>query len=78
VAEHGRRRAAEMREVARTLQDVGIVPTMSTAIAEGQDRLIDEMSAKGIGYEQEKKFSWRSLADALAEPAAAPDPSKSR
>jgi 3-hydroxyisobutyrate dehydrogenase-like beta-hydroxyacid dehydrogenase len=78
VAEHGRRRAAEMREVARTLQDVGIVPTMSTAIAERQDRLIDEMSARGIGYEQEKKFSWRSLADALAEPAAAPDPSKSR
>lgn len=32
VAEHGRRRAAEMREVAHTLEDVGIEPTMALAI----------------------------------------------
>ena len=70
VAEHGRRRAAEMREVARTLEDVGIEPTMATAIAERQDQLIDAMNAKGIGYEQNEKFSWRALADALASPAA--------
>jgi hypothetical protein len=66
VAEHGRRRAAEMREVARTLQDVGITPTMAAAIAERQDQLIDQMNAKGIGYSQAEPFSWRALADALA------------
>lgn len=67
VAEHGRRRAAEMREVARTLQDVGIAPTMAAAIAERQDELIDQMNAKGIGYSQAEPFSWRALADALAD-----------
>ncbi len=66
VAEHGRRRAAEMREVARTLKDVGITPTMSAAIAECQDQLIDRMSEQGIGYRQDEKFSWRVLADSLA------------
>jgi 3-hydroxyisobutyrate dehydrogenase-like beta-hydroxyacid dehydrogenase len=77
VAEHGRRRAAEMREVARTLQDVGIEPTMATAIAERQDRLIDEMTEKGIGYDPSRKFSWRELADALASrPAERTKPSR--
>ena len=37
VAEHGRRRAAEMREVASTLRDAGFEPTMASAIAERQD-----------------------------------------
>jgi 3-hydroxyisobutyrate dehydrogenase-like beta-hydroxyacid dehydrogenase len=66
VAEHGRRRAAEMREVARTLRDVGIAPLMASATAERQDLLIDEMTAHGIGYEHNNPFSWRALADALA------------
>jgi hypothetical protein len=66
VAEHGRRRAAEMREVARTLRDVGIAPLMASATAEREDFLIDEMSANGIGYEHDKPFSWRALADVLA------------
>jgi 3-hydroxyisobutyrate dehydrogenase-like beta-hydroxyacid dehydrogenase len=70
VAEHGRRRAAEMREVARTLEDIGIVPTMATAIAERQDQLIDAMNANGIAYEHDTRFSWRALADALAPPIA--------
>src|SRR5262245_18282139 len=50
VAEHGRRRAAEMREVARTLEDVGIEPTMAAATAERQDRLIDAMNEARIVY----------------------------
>jgi 3-hydroxyisobutyrate dehydrogenase-like beta-hydroxyacid dehydrogenase len=66
VAEHGRRRAAEMREVARTLEDVGITPTMAAAIAETQDELIDAMTEKGIGYRQNETFSWRVLMDVLA------------
>ncbi|HVY82165.1 MAG TPA: DUF1932 domain-containing protein [Steroidobacteraceae bacterium] len=66
VAEHGRRRAAEMREVARTLRDIGIAPLMASATAERQDFLIDEMSVRGLAYEQDKPFSWRALADTLA------------
>jgi 3-hydroxyisobutyrate dehydrogenase-like beta-hydroxyacid dehydrogenase len=34
---HGRRRAEEMREVARTVRDAGIEPDMSTAAAQRQD-----------------------------------------
>jgi 3-hydroxyisobutyrate dehydrogenase-like beta-hydroxyacid dehydrogenase len=65
VAEHGRRRAAEMREVARTLQDVGIEPTMALATATRQDALLDAMAARGVSYSRETPFSWRDLADAL-------------
>jgi 3-hydroxyisobutyrate dehydrogenase-like beta-hydroxyacid dehydrogenase len=69
VAEHGRRRAAEMREVAHTLQDVGIEPTMALATAARQDWLIDAMTAHGIGYPHREPFSWRWLADALSTEA---------
>jgi 3-hydroxyisobutyrate dehydrogenase-like beta-hydroxyacid dehydrogenase len=69
VAEHGRRRAAEMREVAHTLQDVGIEPTMALATAARQDWLIDAMTAHGIGYPHGEPFSWRWLADALSTEA---------
>jgi len=66
VAEHGRRRAAEMREVARTLADIGLDPVMASATAVCHDRLIDEMAEHGISYRQDEPFSWRSLADALS------------
>ena len=65
VAEHGRRRAAEMREVAHTLADVRLEPTMALATAARQQWLIDAMAAKGIGYPEHERFSWRRLADAL-------------
>jgi 3-hydroxyisobutyrate dehydrogenase-like beta-hydroxyacid dehydrogenase len=67
VAEHGRRRAAEMREVAHTLQDVGMEPTMASATAVRQDWLIDAMTARDIKYPHGEPFSWRWLADALAQ-----------
>jgi 3-hydroxyisobutyrate dehydrogenase-like beta-hydroxyacid dehydrogenase len=67
VAEHGRRRAAEMREVARTLADAGMQPTMASAIAQRQDWLVDAMAQKGIEYPHGQAFSWRALADALAD-----------
>ena len=66
VAEHGRRRAAEMREVAHTLETVGVEPTMARATAVRQDALIDAMAAHGVTYPQGQPFSWRWLADALA------------
>jgi 3-hydroxyisobutyrate dehydrogenase-like beta-hydroxyacid dehydrogenase len=66
IAEHGRRRAAEMREVAKTLEAVGLTPTMAQATAAREDALIDEMNALGIAYPHGEAFSWRKLADALA------------
>jgi 3-hydroxyisobutyrate dehydrogenase-like beta-hydroxyacid dehydrogenase len=66
VAEHGRRRAAEMREVALTLQEVGIPPLMATATAARHDALVQQMADAGIAYPAGDPFSWRALADALA------------
>jgi 3-hydroxyisobutyrate dehydrogenase-like beta-hydroxyacid dehydrogenase len=81
VAEHGRRRAAEMREVARTLEDAGFEPVMADAIARRQDRLIDEMNVKGLSYVnktdvKDEAFSWRRLADALKKNPNKADPNE--
>jgi 3-hydroxyisobutyrate dehydrogenase-like beta-hydroxyacid dehydrogenase len=66
AAEHGRRRAAEMREVARTLEDVDVEPTMALATAARQDGLIDAMTASGLSYSTPgSPFSWIELIDAL-------------
>lgn len=67
VAEHGRRRAAEMREVAQTLRDIGLEPVMASATAERQQWLTDRLDAKGLAYRHDEPFAWRALADALTE-----------
>lgn len=41
VVTHGRRRAAEMREVSETLQSIGMAPTMAAAAAERQQWVAD-------------------------------------
>jgi 3-hydroxyisobutyrate dehydrogenase-like beta-hydroxyacid dehydrogenase len=41
VVTHGKRRAAEMREVAETLQSIGMAPTMAAATAERQQWVAD-------------------------------------
>jgi hypothetical protein len=41
VVSHGRRRAAEMREVAETLSGVGLEPIMASATAARQQWLAD-------------------------------------
>jgi hypothetical protein len=41
VVSHGRRRAAEMREVAATLRDIGIEPLMADATAKREQWLAD-------------------------------------
>jgi len=41
VVSHGKRRAAEMREVSETLQSVGMAPTMAAATAERQQWVAD-------------------------------------
>jgi 3-hydroxyisobutyrate dehydrogenase-like beta-hydroxyacid dehydrogenase len=65
VAEHGRRRAAEMREAAQALRDVGINPLMAEATAERQVSLVKEIAGHNLGSQAGKPFSWRELADAL-------------
>ncbi|WP_240475698.1 NAD(P)-dependent oxidoreductase [Herbaspirillum rhizosphaerae] len=67
VVQHGRRRAAEMREVAHTVGDAGLTPWLSSAIAERQDWLADQVLA-GIVDKQEK--SWREVADRIAAVSA--------
>lgn len=73
VAEHGRRRAAEMREVAITLKDVGIAPVMAEASAERQAALVQRMAEAGLPYHAGSMFSWRALADALSASEAPVD-----
>jgi len=65
VAQHGRRRAAEMREVAQALEAVGIEPTMALATARRQERVVIEMEEKNLRFEEKNSFSWRSLAEAI-------------
>ena len=65
VAEHGQRRAAEMREVAETLSDAGLEPFTALGTAERQDWLVKKMAECGIQYRSDEPFSWRALADAL-------------
>lgn len=67
VAEHGRRRAAEMREVMETLRDVGIEPRMADATARLQDAFVDAMQARGLPYPHEEAFDWPSFTDKLRD-----------
>jgi 3-hydroxyisobutyrate dehydrogenase-like beta-hydroxyacid dehydrogenase len=68
VAEHGHRRASEMREVARTLEDVGMEPMMALATAHRQEQLVGEMAKRRLGFPSAARFSWRSLSDAIVRP----------
>jgi hypothetical protein len=65
VAEHGRRRAAEMREAALALTDGGIDPILSERTAERHDWLVREIDARCLHDKKNEPFSWRALADAI-------------
>ncbi|PRX36812.1 uncharacterized protein DUF1932 [Paraburkholderia sp. BL18I3N2] len=74
VAEHGRRRAAEMREVSQTLEEAGITPFMSDACARLQDNIVDAMQEAGIDYGSlgslgslATPFDWRAFFDGLPD-----------
>ena len=68
AAEHGHRRAAEMREVAQTLKHVGMEPVMALATARRQQQLASVMAKRNFALDSAEQFSWRSLSDALARP----------
>ena len=66
VVQHGQRRAEEMREAARTVQEAGFEPFMANAIADKQQWVADEAAAgvfKGLG----KDARWQDYADRLLQ-----------
>lgn len=65
VAEHGRRRSEEMKEVAKTARDVDVVPNMSQAIVSAQLGLVDAMLDADIDYPNLEPFDWLNLIDTL-------------
>jgi 3-hydroxyisobutyrate dehydrogenase-like beta-hydroxyacid dehydrogenase len=66
VAEHGKRRAAEMREAAEAIADAGLEPLTALATAQRQDWLVQAMAEIGLTVSKGKNFAWQALADAIA------------
>jgi len=69
VAEHGKRRAAEMREAAQAVADAGLEPLTALATAQRQDWLVREIAEHSIAVLKGEEFSWQELADAIARAA---------
>jgi hypothetical protein len=67
VAEHGKRRAAEMREAAQAIADAGLEPLTALATAQRQDWLVQTIAEHALAVPHGKAFSWRELADAIAK-----------
>jgi 3-hydroxyisobutyrate dehydrogenase-like beta-hydroxyacid dehydrogenase len=65
VVAHGRRRAAEMREVADTVAGTGLEPLMATAIADRQDWVADVVAA-APALKEADDTAWRTTLDALS------------
>ena len=66
VAEHGRRRAAEMREAAQAVADAGLEPFTALATAERQDWLAQAIAEFSLAVPKAGDFAWQELADAIA------------
>jgi len=64
VVQHGQRRAEEMRESARTVQEAGFASTMASAIADKQQWVADQARA-GVFAHVGKTAPWQVYADAL-------------
>ncbi|MDO8450523.1 MAG: DUF1932 domain-containing protein [Rhodoferax sp.] len=64
VAQHGKRRAEEMREAANTVREAGFEPWMATAIA-GKHDWVAQQSRDGVFDDLPKDASWQQYADRL-------------
>ena len=64
VVQHGQRRAEEMREAARTVQEAGFAPLMTGPIADKQQWVAD-LAAAGVFAELTKDARWQDYADRL-------------
>ena len=67
VAEHGKRRAAEMREAAQAVADAGLEPLTALATAQRQDWLAHVIADFSLAFPKGEKFVWQELADAIAK-----------
>ena len=70
VAEHGKRRAAEMREAAQAMADAGLEPLTALATAQRQDWLAQLMAEQALAVPKGEAFTWQKLADAIAKAAS--------
>ncbi|VCU70562.1 tartronate semialdehyde reductase [Pigmentiphaga humi] len=66
LLEHGRRRAAEMRESADTVAEIGMTPLMASAIAERIDWVADAVDQRPA-LREAPDAEWRNSLDQLAE-----------
>jgi 3-hydroxyisobutyrate dehydrogenase-like beta-hydroxyacid dehydrogenase len=66
VAQHGKRRAEEMRESARTVQEAGFPPIMAAAIAEKHDWVATQ-AREGVFRDVPTDAPWQVWADRLIE-----------
>lgn len=66
VAEHGVRRAEEMGEVVKTLQDVGVSAAMSRATQQVQAALPAQIAAQDLRYSDLTPFIWQDALDRLS------------
>jgi 3-hydroxyisobutyrate dehydrogenase-like beta-hydroxyacid dehydrogenase len=64
VLQHGRRRAAELREVATTVAEAGLSPKMAPAAAEVQDWVADMVAQLP---ELKSEHDWRTILDLLGD-----------
>ena len=64
VVQHGRRRAAEMRESAETVAAAGLAPLMTSATAARQDWVADQVAALPA-LKAMKEEEWRATVDQL-------------
>ena len=71
VVQHGRRRAAEMREVAATVGAAGLEPLMASATAERQDWVAD-LVERLPGIRSADETDWRTTLDRLGALLAPP------
>ncbi len=77
VAEHGKRRAAEMREAAQAVADAGLEPLTALATAQRQDWLAQVIADHALAIPKGEAFSWRELADAIVKaPSEAEEPAR--
>ena len=72
VVQHGRRRAAEMREVAETEGAIGLDPLMAAATADRQDWLADAVASEPA-LKALKDEEWRAVLDRLIARLTKPD-----
>jgi len=69
VVQHGKRRAEEMRESARTVQEAGFAPLMAAAIADKQDG-VAKLAREGVFAGIAKDAAWQEYADRLVNHVA--------